>query len=253
MRFLEVYEVSFLILEAESVLLKFLKIGLFSCCVSVFSIVGFHLIERTLHPRHFLDCYSQEGEDMLIRRFIGKKKTGFFVDVGAHHPIKLSNTYHFYRRGWRGINIDAMPGSMQLFQRLRPEDINLEVAIGEQEGEVNFYLFDEPAFNTCNPNQAEGHSHVQQVPMRPLGAILRENVPDGQQIDFLSVDVEGLDLEVLKSNDWDGFSPSFILIESLMTHSIEEAMRSDLALFLYDKGYQLVAKTKNTLCFQNNR
>jgi FkbM family methyltransferase len=232
-------------------LVTFFKNVFIVCCISFLSIVGFNVVKRKLSPPHFLECYSQEGEDMVIRRLVGKKKEGFFVDVGAFHPVKLSNTYHFYRRGWRGINIDARPGSMQLFQKLRPEDTNLEVAIGNQEGVIDFYIFEEPAFNTCNPAHAGGHIKVQEIAIRPLQAVLKENVPKGQQIDFLSIDVEGLDLEVLKSNDWQVFSPNFILVESLMTHSIEEALHSELACFLKNKGYQLVAKTKNTLCFQH--
>lgn len=230
---------------------KFLKRAFLIFSVSTLSIVGFRLIDRKLHPTDYLRCYSQEGEDMVIRRLIGKKKEGFFVDVGAYHPIKLSNTYHFYRRGWRGINIDAMPGSMRLFDKIRPDDINLEVAIGGQGGAVNFYLFEEPAFNTCNPDQAGGHIKVQAVPMHPLSAILSEHVPKGVQIDFFSIDVEGLDLEVLKSNDWTAYAPNFILVESLMTSSFQEALNSPVNLFLKEKGYYLVAKTKNTLCFQH--
>lgn len=74
--------------------------------------------------------YSQEGEDMILSRIFGDKKNGFYVDVGAHHPFRFSNTYLFYKRGWLGINIDAMPGSMRLFDRFRKNDINIESAIG---------------------------------------------------------------------------------------------------------------------------
>jgi hypothetical protein len=71
--------------------------------------------------------WSQEGEDLILARIFGDKPDGFYVDVGAHHPKRFSNTYYFYRRGWRGINIDAMPGSMLAFNRLRPSDINIEL------------------------------------------------------------------------------------------------------------------------------
>jgi FkbM family methyltransferase len=221
-------------------------------CISTLSIIGFRLIDRKLHPRHFLASYSQEGEDMILRRFIGKKNRGFFVDVGAHHPIKLSNTYHFYRRGWRGINIDAMPGSMQLFRKLRPEDTNLEVAVGKKEGEVTFYIFEEPAFNTCQSELSKGHSKVEKVQMRPLKEVLKENVPPGQKIDFFSIDVEGLDLEVLESNDWSLFSPQFILVECLKKETVEEALTTPVYCYLKNQGYSLAAKTKNTLCFEKN-
>ena len=71
-------------------------------------------------------CYSQNGEDLILNRFLENKKNGFYIDIGAHHPIRFSNTYLFYKKGWRGINIDAMPGSMDLFNKIRSRDINIE-------------------------------------------------------------------------------------------------------------------------------
>ena len=78
----------------------------------------FYIYDKNLHLYHRL-YYSQEGEDILLARFFFGKSQGFYVDIGAHHPQRLSNTYHFYLQGWRGINIDAMPGSMSSFETLR--------------------------------------------------------------------------------------------------------------------------------------
>src|SRR4051794_10306733 len=89
------------------------------------TMVSFYRSARNFNP----DCvssYSQEGEDMVLRRVFNNKRGGFFVDVGAHHPRMYSNTYYFYLRDWRGINIDAMPGGMAAFDRMRPGDINVE-------------------------------------------------------------------------------------------------------------------------------
>ncbi len=79
-------------------------------------------LTRILCPRPpFSDySFSQEGEDMLLRSIFVDKSTGFYVDVGAYHPQRFSNTNHFYLAGWRGINIDAMPGSMEPFHQFRP-------------------------------------------------------------------------------------------------------------------------------------
>ena len=85
--------------------------------------------------------YSQEGEDMILQRLFEKQKTGFYVDVGAHHPRRFSNTYFFYKKGWCGINIDAMPNSMKRFNRSRPRDINIEKAISENEKILKYYGF----------------------------------------------------------------------------------------------------------------
>jgi hypothetical protein len=75
--------------------------------------------------------YSQEGEDMVLARlFEGLGRPGFYVDIGAHHPVRFSNTFYFYRRGWHGVNVDALPGTAMLFQRMRPRDKTIECGVG---------------------------------------------------------------------------------------------------------------------------
>ena len=88
-------------------------------------------------------CYSQNGEDLILNRFLENKEKGFFIDVGAHHPIRFSNTYLFYKKGWSGINIDAMPGSMTKFNKIRPKDINIEKGVGIKNDKLIFYQFNE--------------------------------------------------------------------------------------------------------------
>ncbi|MCX2716544.1 hypothetical protein OQH61_02215 [Helicobacter sp. MIT 21-1697] len=73
--------------------------------------------------------YAQQGEDLILQEMLNNIQYGFYVDVGAHHPFRFSNTYLFYQKGWKGINIDAMPNSMKLFSRFRPRDINIECGI----------------------------------------------------------------------------------------------------------------------------
>ncbi len=95
-----------------------------------------------------IKSYSQEGEDMILQRILGDKKHGFYVDVGAHHPRRFSNTYLFYRRGWSGINIEPNPEAMNAFQVDRERDINLQFGIAEHAENLTYYFFDEPALNT---------------------------------------------------------------------------------------------------------
>ncbi|MFA7355121.1 MAG: SAM-dependent methyltransferase, partial [Sulfurimonadaceae bacterium] len=83
-------------------------------------------VKNNYFDGYALKSYSQEGEDMILRRLFEQQPNGFYVDVGAHHPKRFSNTYFFYKKGWRGINIDAMPNSMELFNKIRPRDINIE-------------------------------------------------------------------------------------------------------------------------------
>jgi len=201
-------------------------------------------------------AYSQEGEDMILRRLFEDEKQGFYVDVGAHHPRLFSNTCLFYAMGWRGINIDSLPGSMKRFQRARPRDINLEKAVSDKSETLTFYVFDEPALSgfsetLTKKRVAEGEYHIigqYQVTTEPLRDILDAYLPKGQRIDFLSVDVEGHDLRVLRSNDWGKYRPRAVLVESLET-SLEEILESETYRFMKSERYALLGKSLSTLIF----
>ena len=95
----------------------------------------------------FKPSWGQEGEDLILLRLF-PQDSGFYIDIGAHHPKRFSNTYLFYRKGWTGINIDAKPRSMKLFQKVRPRDINLEIPIAQEHKKLTYFEFEEPALNT---------------------------------------------------------------------------------------------------------
>jgi FkbM family methyltransferase len=201
--------------------------------------------------------YSQEGEDMILRKLFREQKCGFYVDVGAHHPRRFSNTYFYYRRGWTGINIDAMPGSMRLFETMRPRDLNLECAVGRGNGEAKYFVFNDLALNTFDENlmverNKEPYQVVREliIQVKTLNSILSQHLPSGQSIDFLSVDVEGMDLDVLQSNDWEQFRPRYILVECFCLE-LTQLARDKVCGFLSQHGYQPIAKTLNTAVFQD--
>lgn len=220
-----------------------------------------NLAIKALDLLRYKKSYAQDGEDMVMHSFfemLPKPYKGFYVDVGAHHPVRFSNTYFFYKMGWRGINIDATPGSMSLFQWFRKADTNLEIGIGPEPGNLTFYCFDEPALNTLSKTVADERARggrykikkVVQVPILPLRDVLEKHLPVGQKIDFFSVDVEGMDEIVLRSNDWSRFRPSFVLAEDNAFH-IGKPADTGLFHFLREQGYELVAKTQRTLVFQD--
>ncbi len=204
--------------------------------------------------------YSQEGEDIVLQRLFAGKARGFYVDVGAHHPRRFSNTYLFYRRGWRGINIEPNPEIVEVFRRERKRDINLQVGIAGRESVLTYYLFNDPALNTfdgalaAQREEATAYRVVEtrKIPVQRLDAILKKHLPQGGEIDFLSIDVEGLDMEVLQSNDWEAFRPTCVLVESLET-SLEQAMQGDIYRFMKGRNYELYAKTYNTLIFRKQQ
>lgn len=213
-----------------------------------------HVRQGLLVAPHGRISFAQEGEDLLLERLVGNRNDGFYVDVGAHHPTRFSNTYLLYKRGWRGINIDAAPGSMRAFRRHRPRDINLELAIGEP-GSRTFYVFDDSALNTMSRSlSAERRENTyykivgeQQLSVRPLHDVLAQYLPaDVERIDLMTVDVEGLDFEVIRSNDWSRFRPEMLLIE-ILGSDLEQVLSSPEIEFLSDLGYEPYSKLVNSV------
>ena len=205
----------------------------------------------------YVKSYSQEGEDLILNRILDEKKGGFYIDVGAHHPKRFSNTYFFYKRGWRGINIEARPGSKKLFDKIRPRDINLEIPISEKDEELIYYIFNDPALNGFSSDlskEIDGHRDYKilseiKLKTKTLKSVLDDYLPLDQKIDFLSVDVEGFDFQVLKSNDWATYKPKLILVED-KDFSFSNLNDSAVFAFLSSKKYLLIAKSFNTLFFQ---
>jgi FkbM family methyltransferase len=222
------------------------------------------LVSRWVPPEYARYAYSQEGEDLLISRLLELdyyQRTGFYVDVGAHHPKRHSNTQYFYERGWRGMNVDASAEAMKEFEFARVGDVNITCGVGEKAGVLTFYEFDSPALNSFDQELSEARDSAlpckiinqRQVPVRTLQSLLEEYLPAETTIDFMSVDVEGLDLEVVRSNDWERFRPLLLLIEDGDSRSIEKAQQGEIAIFMQSKGYEFLSKTALTLFFKDTR
>lgn len=205
------------------------------------------------YPPSYLS-YSQEGEDMILHRFFEQKNNtkGFYVDVGAHHPTRFSNTFIFYLKGWRGINIEPTPGSKSIFDSMRPGDINIECASGLS-GTAKFFVLNEGALSTfdayrakeiCAMNSSYHIIKTLDIDKIPLSTILEKHLGIGRQIDFLNIDVEDLDLEVAQSNDWTKFRPTLVLIENHLRRG--SAGQAPIRDFMAAQGYQLAFRTVNT-------
>ncbi|CAM8366833.1 Methyltransferase FkbM [Candidatus Methylopumilus universalis] len=213
-------------------------------------------INNIFFDGYSIKSYSQEGEDMILRRIFEKTPKGFYVDVGAHHPKRFSNTYFFYKRGWTGINIGAMPGSMKLFQQHRNRDINLEIPIASKDQTLTFFSFNEPALNSFSrelSKERDGQNgcFIKDeilLQTQKLSSVLDNFLPNGTKIDFLSIDVEGFDLDILYSNNWAKYKPRVILIE-ILGSSLAEIKYNEIAVFLKAKRYSLFAKAVHTFIF----
>jgi FkbM family methyltransferase len=217
-------------------------------------------VRERLDPPHARLSYSQEGEDLILARIFEGQYEGFYVDIGAHHPLKFSNTHIFYMRGWRGINIDACPGSMEVFRQIRPRDINLELAISDKPESLTYYEFNEKALNGFDKDMAAKAESLafemtgtRTIETVTLAQVLDKYLPPEQVIDFMNVDVEGLDEQVLRSNNWNKYRPRVILAEDVGPHMWPAVSHTNLVKMLGEHGYALACKTMNTLIFSRER
>ncbi len=201
-----------------------------------------------MNPADFAQTiYSQCGEDLFLKQnFFGEERNGFYVDVGAHHPYRFSNTALFHAAGWHGINIDVDQRAIDAFNAVRPNDINLLCGVAGEAGMLNLHLFGEGAVNTLSDNLAAEYQKVpgrdvisvHPIEVRPLADILDQHLPSGQTIDLMSVDVEGLDEAVLRSNDWKRYRPRALCVE--MDGVLPDEIDSQpIVRFLGEKGYRV--------------
>lgn len=193
--------------------------------------------------------FSGFGEDVWLATYFKGQANGFYIDVGAFHPIHYSNTYLFYRSGWHGINIEPNPNKLPLFQKQRPRDLTLSLAISETEGSASFAVDEDVSGliqeDYLHPGRLAQSSKIT-VRTRPLKAVLDEHLSPGQPIAFLSVDCEGHDEVVLRSNDWTRYRPLLVLAEAFGGES-----NSRIRDFLRDQRYQQVATCGPTMIFED--
>ncbi len=202
--------------------------------------------------------YAQSGEDMVIVNIFAVLgiKYPSYLDVGSHHPINISNTALLYARGSRGINIEANPHLMKAFHELRPEDINLNVGIGGVAGERDLYLVDDwsgrnsfrldvmEAFVKANPRfQIRGTINV---PVVPLDQVVAEHL-NGEWPDLLSIDVEGLDFDVLAASHFGNGRPVVICAEVISGADTDDS--ASLVGLLRDRGYVPYCRTVGNIIF----
>ena len=199
--------------------------------------------------------FGQEGEDILLTRVFGNKTNGFFVDVGAHHPTRFSNTYMLSLNGWSGINIDANQHSINQFELTRSRDINICSSIGVNDVSRKYFCFAESALNTFDEEIAQmyvrnGHKidRIESLKTTGLGVLLDANVKPGTLIDLLNIDVEGLELEVIRSNDWSKYAPVVVVVE-ILNVTVEQAIEHEVTKTIQTYGYVLSSKLFNSCIY----
>lgn len=162
--------------------------------------------------------YAQNAEDVVLDRIFKGQESGFYIDVGACHPVEDSVTLLFSERGWHGINIEPDAKLHALLVESRPNDVNLCMAIGRQRGRADFHPTGTRGHGTMNADFAARRSKdgpSRRVPLVPLSDIVDCYGPDDGQIDFLKIDVEGWEADVVASVDWARHRPLVVVVEAV--------------------------------------
>lgn len=202
--------------------------------------------------------YSQFGEDIALKQLFGGQRKGFYVDVGAYHPMHYSNTYLLYKEGWSGINIDPNPNAIRLFKLHRRRDINLNYGIDDESTTKPYFIFNHQSCNTFSIEQKElmlNKSFIKlikkvEVPCVRLQTVLDKYAPN-TEIDMLNIDVEDMGVQVLNSLDWNKVYPKVICIEDdYFDFKNKENFGSEVFSFLTGKSYTLYTKVGPTCIYK---
>ena len=197
------------------------------------------------------------GLDVVVKDILKNKKKGIYVDVGCHHPLINNNTYLFYKNGWRGINIDLDFNSIDMFNYFRPDDYNELKAVSNIKGFTKFYFFHNRApKNTISKKSGAGAKLVKKIETDTLDNIIKKSKFPIKKIDFLSIDVEGNELNVLKGLNFKKYKPKVVVLEFIdpsikefYDHKIENIINSKIYKFMKNRNYRLINWIHDDLVF----
>ena len=208
------------------------------------------------NPEVYGGCvyYSQNREDLILKSFFPAVKKGFYVDVGAFDPDEDSVTKLFYKEGWNGINIEPQTGQYKKFLKSRKRDINLNIGISSKKGQLKLKIFNSGGLSTFSESIKSKYLHApnidnKEVKETTVNIETLEHVFDKyaqQTINFMKIDVEGFEYQVLEGNNWDKYRPQVLCIEA-------NYIESDWHKIISKNGYTLVFNDGLNEYFTDNR
>ena len=217
-----------------------------------------HTGDRERMPAADEEFYGQFGEDFLLWHFFENRPAGFFLEVGAFDGVFLSPTYWFERHGWSGICVEPHPDYFPLCRKNRPGSVCVHAACVGSESTKTIELFAEPSglFSVLGATNEEimrqrfvdawGKNlqavHPVEVPASTIDGLLKQHLPAGRTLDFVSIDVEGVEIEVLQGFDLELYHPRILIIET-NTDEDREKVTSHLAPFGYREARRLYVNT----------
>tara|TARA_B100000965_G_scaffold400511_1_gene422540 strand:+ start:324 stop:1076 length:753 start_codon:yes stop_codon:yes gene_type:complete len=223
-------------------------------------IKSFYFLFQKIKKKKFLKkSFSGSAQDIIIDHFFKNKNDGVYIDVGCYHPYNGNNTKRLYDRGWSGINIDLDFHTIDLFNYIRKRDDNINVAISDKEGEFDLYYFhNRSALNSLDESRKKNAKQIKKVKTKTLNSIIENSKFQNDKINFLSIDVEGHEFEIIKSIDLNRYSPEIVLIEFMEKKSneikfynqnINSIINSDLYNYMNKHNYYFVNWINNDLVF----
>ena len=208
--------------------------------------------------------YSMYGEDLFINNYFKNKKNGIYLDVGAYHPLDGNNTYLLYKKkNWHGINIDVNPLSVELFQKARKFDLNINTAVSNKKGFVTLYFRKKiNMLNTLSKKIARIHFRngfkEKIIKSNTLDNILDQTRYKNKKIDFFNLDVEGHELDILESLNFKKYQPTLICVEihnheEMYNNNTDYMKRNPVNNLLLKNGYSIVWNHGFSYVYESNK
>jgi FkbM family methyltransferase len=206
--------------------------------------------------------FSQMGEDIILQFIfwnLFKIHKPTYLDIGAHHPFFLSNTARMYINGSTGINIEPDPSLIAAFKKYRKRDVNLNIAISEKNEKKTFYIMSSPTLNTFSLEEAHKNEKINNISIAQTIEIESYNLEyilnkyhNNKMPDLLTIDVEGYELNILKSVDLFKYRPKVICVEAYDAEETKKTRREDLIDFIISYKYKVYADTgMNAILIEN--
>ena len=197
--------------------------------------------------------YSQNGEDLSLIRQLSNHPIGYYLDVGAHHPFRFSNTALLNSKGWIGTNIEPNPSSIALFNDARPNDVNICIGLGDSNSFETYYEYKEQALNTISKERMEKllNLGISPTSLSKIQVFESKSVLEGlfsPDTYVFNIDVEGLDFKVIQNLDYANFYPCYILIESLTITNFTNENDFQVPLL---RNYITIGLFENTLMLKS--
>ena len=213
--------------------------------------------------KSYKKSFSGGAQDLIIDYFFKNKSKGIYLDVGCFHPFIGSNTYKLFSKGWNGINIDLDFHTIDLFNYFRKNDSNINIGVSDKTGNQDLYFFhNRAAINTLSQLRGKNFKEIKKIKTDTLNNIIQATKFKDCKIDFLSVDVEGYEMQVLRDFNFKKYCPDLIVVEYLEPNleqvefhnqSLKNIFQSELYNLMIKNDYTMVNWLHSDLIFVSNR